>query len=265
MIIHMRKFFIIGFIFFLAASIFVVICKDMAVKAYVEDLLKRHYDLELRMAELHIGIKTPVIHIKGLVLLNPKGFPDPIMLDMPEIFIKYDPSRLFGPRIHLYEMRLNLKECLVAKDRLGHLNVDSLKLWDGSKRPKGKPSDIHIDKLRLKIGKASYKDYTKGLKPAVREFNIDIDEEYADVEDIYTLGRLIVARSLSNTFIPRLADFDVEGLNKTLRDVIKKSERLLEDTETAAKGIVKDAKATLGEVASGIKGALTETFGRKKE
>ena len=258
----MKKILLVLLITTIAVST-LVLCRNIAFSAYISGLLKREYGLELRMTALEIGITKPTIQIIDLVLFNPKGFPDPIMLAMPEIFINYDIRSMFSGGIHLREMRLNLKECIVVKDSTGRLNINSLKLKKDERHP-AKPASMRIDTLRLTIGRALYKDYTHPAGPSVKEFNINIDEEYRDVDSLYTLGRLIIARSLTNTLIPKLAGFDINDLNRTLSGAIKKSRQIFKKTEAAAKGVLRDTKATLGDVTSGIEGIFSETFGRKK-
>ncbi|MFH1790840.1 MAG: hypothetical protein ABH885_02515, partial [Candidatus Omnitrophota bacterium] len=54
-----------------------------------------------------------------------------------------------------------------------------------------------IDRLRLKIGKVSYKDYSaRQGTPRVMEYNINLDEEYTNITNPYTLVSLIVVKAL---------------------------------------------------------------------
>src|SRR3989338_1765111 len=264
----MKKFFVSLILALIVIALVLVAAKDIAIKAFLKNLIRNEYGLELRIRSLRAGVAKPSFHIKGIILFNPGGFPDPVMLDMGEIFVRYDPRSLFTPRIHLNEMRLDLKECVVVKNRDGRLNISYLKLRKADEerdRPVKIPQ-IHIDRLRLKIGRALYKDYSKGgSAPTVKEFNINIDEEFEDVEDLYTLGRLVVARTLSNTYIPRLANFDIDSLNRVVGDVIKGSKDVLGKTGAVAQETLKGARETLDEVASGLKGILKTPFGRKEE
>lgn len=173
------------------AVIFVLLlAKDMIIKTSVEKGVELVTGLKLSIRSLSVGIFSPVAAIKDLKLFNPSGFMDKTMIDMPEIYVKYDLGAIIGGKIHLPEVRLALKEFLVVKNSQGELNLDALKTVQAQKEGKsptqktsGKAPDIKIDRLALNIGKVIYKDYSKGVSPQVKEFNINLNEVYTNVDN----------------------------------------------------------------------------------
>jgi uncharacterized protein involved in outer membrane biogenesis len=176
-----------------------------------------------------VGVFNTLIDIKELKLYNPPGFPDALMVNMPEIYIDYDLGALLKKRVHLQEVRLNLKEFIVVKNEKKELNLNALTVvkTKGSReagQKEGKMPEVQIDDLRIKIGKVIYKDYSRGAQPTEREFNINVDEHYENITDAYTFGSLIIVKALRNTAIGRLINFDVgklqQGAGEALRETV---------------------------------------------
>lgn len=195
--------------------------KDAVVKAGVESAMEFVTGLPLGMKGFKVGIFKTVIDIKGLKVSNPRGFADRAMLDMPEAYVSYDLPSIMKGHIILKEVRLHLKELVVVKNEKGVLNIDSLKFVKERKakkaekkeKEKGKASTLHIESLYLKVGRVIYKDYSAGGAPDIKEFNLNLNEKYRNINDPEALVSLIVFRSLANTSISRLANFDL-GLLK---------------------------------------------------
>jgi hypothetical protein len=191
------------------------------------------------------------------MLYNPETFSDRVMLDVPEIFVVYSLRDISRGDIHFREMRLSLKECVVVKDRYGELNVSSLKFFGNDRGREGPPkawdvSRMRIDSLRLEIGRAIYKDYSQGATPAVKVFDIDINERFENISDLYALGRLIFLRSLTHTSIPILSNLNVEDLGTAVGVVVGKSGEVLKTTG----GLAKDSVTGVGQAIQGVGGLL---------
>ena len=285
---------VIGLIVVLAIVFVLGQTKDMIAKASVEKGMEIVTGLKLQMKSLTVGILNTLVGIKDLKLFNPQGYKDKVMIDMPEIFVDYDLPAIIKGKIHLPEVRLNLKEFVVVKNSDGKLNLDALKVVKEEKEPASKQEpakaqkmpEIQIDRLQLVISKVVYKDYTAGAQPSVREFNINLNEKYENITDPYTLVRLILVRALMNTTIANLANFDLGSIQQTLGNTLGKAQQVA--TQAAAKAqqaateavsrtqtVVKDTAATvgtttkgateaIGKAAEGIKDTLTLPFGKKE-
>jgi len=248
--------------------------KNIMARTIVSAGVKAITGLKLGIKSMNVGVLRTLIGGKGLKLFNPPGFKDSLMADVPEIYVDYDLGAFFKKKVHLNELRLNLKELIVVKNKEGKINLNSLKVVKKKKETvkgdAGKPH-FQIDALELKIGRVIYKDYSTGGAPKIREFNVDIEERYEDIADPRALGKLIVFRALVNTTISSLADFDLgplkEGLNKTL----SKATKIVQETASKAletgKEIGVKAEESAKEAAGKVKGIIGDflPFGKEEE
>ncbi len=247
------------------------LAKDIIIKASVEKGVELVTGLKLNIGSLNVGILKPIADVKNLVLLNPPEFPDRAMIDMPEIYVNYDLPAIIGGKIHLPEVRLALKEFSVIKNAEGKLNLDSLRSVQAQKEGKppsqgapGKAPEIRIDVLMLSIGKVIYKDYSKGGEPGVKEFNINLNEKYTNIDDPYKLASLIVVKALMHTSIASLANIDLQGLQGSVGEALAGAQKMTSEavataqkTAAATQEAVKD---TVAQTSKTVKGALKNPF-----
>lgn len=206
-----------------------IFAKNIIAKNAVSAGVKAIAGLNLSMKSMDVGIFKSLIRIKELKLYNPSGFPDKLMLNMPEIYVDYNLGAFFKKKVHFEEIRLNLKEFVVVKNEKGELNLNALKVVQDKKekkvsqekKEKTKMPEFKIDVLELKIGKVIFKDYSQGTQLKIKEFNVNIDERYENITNAYAFASLIVTKALMNTTIGSLANFDLgllkEGVSKTLK------------------------------------------------
>ena len=251
------------FILVIALSFF----KDIIVKVSVENGVELVTGLKLSIRSFHVGIIRSIVSIKGLKLYNPKGFRDKVMIDIPEIYLHYDLPAIISGRLHLHQVHIYLKEFVVVKNENGELNLDFLKVVKAEKvgalpEERGRPAPkIQIDELRLKIVKAIYKDYSmRGLEPVVKEFYIDIDEKYSNINNPYALVSIIVVRVLANTAIANLTNFDLNGLTGTVSDTLSSAEKMA----TRAQQVVKGAEETVKQTTKALEDIFKSPFGSGK-
>lgn len=266
----------------LVVLLILAVIKDILIKVAVEQGVKVVTGLSLNIGSLKVGLINTLVDIKNLRVLNPSNFKDSDMLNMPEIYVAYDLPAVIGGNIHLKDARINLKEFDVVKNDKGQLNLDSLKVVQAQKtggKPEekagGKAPQIQIDRLRLKIGKAVFKDYSAGPNPRVTEFNVNIDEEYKNITNPYTLVSLIVVKALMNTSIASLANFDINGLSGSISDTLAGAQKMAAETakkaQAAAQQTIKEATETTkvaqqaaSEVTNTLSGAFKNPFGGGK-
>jgi hypothetical protein len=247
--------------------------KDMIAKTAVERGAQMVTGLQLRMAKINIGIFNTLVNIDNLVLYNPRDFKDRIMIDMPNIYVDYNLGAIIKGKVHLYDMRIDLKEFVVVKNKDGKLNLDSLKVVQAQKegkkpqdKDKAKAPEMQIDSLQLKIGKVIYKDYSTGsASPVVREFNVNINEKFTNINDPYTLVSIIVVKALTNTAIASLTNFDLGGLSHTVKGTLSKATKLATDTAGKATKIIGDTGKAVTDTAGKITEKLTFPFGGRQE
>ena len=267
----------------IALLVAVSVVKDVAIKVAVEKGAEMVTGLRLSMVGFNAGILRSIVSIRSLKLYNPKGFTDPVMVDMPEIYVAYDLPAIFGGMVHLKEARINLAEFIVVKNKDGRLNLDSLKAVTAQKQGKpaqdksGKPMKMKIDILKLKIGKAVYKDYSGGGAPSVKEFNVNIDDTYTDIENPNTLVSLIVVKALTGTAIASMANFDVGSLSSSVSGSLASARKTVVDAQaavttamekgnvTATAGATAQSATEAAKKAAESLGGMLKGFGSSKE
>lgn len=267
----MKKIIYVILVFVIAFTVLTTM-KNIIIKTSIEKIINVVTGLKLEIGGFNAGIFKNFVDVKNLKLFNPQEFKNSMMLDMPQIYVKYDlPSAIKG-KIHLPKVIIDLKEFIVIKNEAGKLNLDSLKVVQAQKeeknvkeKQKGKLPPIQIDSLRLKIGKVTYKDYSSGQAPSVKEFNINLDEEYSNITDPYALASLIVVRALTNTTIAGLTNFDLSGLESTVSDTLLSAEKALGQTTKAAEEAVKGAADTLKNTTEELKDIIKFPFGSKQK
>jgi uncharacterized protein involved in outer membrane biogenesis len=253
----MFKKIMIGFLVFLLVLIIVIgVGKNMIAKVAVTKGVKAVTGLDMKIDTMNIGLVHTLLGIKGLVLYNSSAFEDKVMMDLPEIYVDYDLSDLLKKKVHLSEVRLDLKEFMVVRNKAGVLNLDSLtavqtaKKTEPAKKSEAKPTkaekpQIQIDLMKLKIGKVIYKDYSKGKEPSIKEFDVNIDEEYKNITDPEAVVRIIVVKALANTTLSSLTNFKLGPLTDSLEGIAGDALNLGKGTGDAVKNTTEKLKNLL--------------------
>ncbi len=253
---RMMKQFAIAIVSILIVMTVIYAVKDTLIKIAVEEAVQHVAGLKLKMSRLTIKIIDSVVEIKNLKFYNPPGYKDKVFIDMPEIYVGYDLSSFFRGKVHLPKVSMNLRELVVVKNREGKLNLDALKFVkdNGEKKtPKEKKknvSKLKIDTLKLKIGRAYYKDYSGGGTPVIKEFNVNLDETYSDIEDLTALISLIVVKTLSRTTITSMANFEINKLKNNIKNALTHPSKIIPMKK------ISEIKGTLEEVTSAFGGSL---------
>ncbi|MGB2601529.1 MAG: hypothetical protein WBD00_04940 [Candidatus Omnitrophota bacterium] len=237
----MKKTWIYIFIGVLAIMLALSAAKDTIVKVSLERGVQGVTGLKLSIGSFKMGILKTLIDIENLRLYNPKGFKDKIMLDMPKIYVDYDLPSFFRGKVHLKEVNVELKEFIVEKNKKGELNLDSLKMAQDDGKQKAAPQKsedikLQIDKLRLKVGKVMYKDYSQVGEPKIQEFDVNIDETYENITDLESVISLIMVKALAKTTVSKLANFEMNKLTDNITDQLLSSSKLFSGKQGAAIG-----------------------------
>jgi len=270
----MKKFFSTLVLIVIVVLAVLLIGKNVIAKGAIEGGVKMATGLSLQMKSLDINLMNTFIGIEGLRLQNPAGFEEKNMVDLPEIYVDYDLPAILKNDIHLPEVRLNLNEFVVVKNAQGELNLDALKGVDsGTQKEEAKPApkeeaempEIRLDLLKLKIGRVVYKDYSKGAKPEVKEFNLNLDEEYQDITDPNQLVRLIVLRVMMNTPLAALTNFNVGALQSSVTETLDASKQKALEAAKQAEDLAKGMGGELEGKAKDLTGGLKDTAGALKD
>ena len=236
--------------------VLLLVFKNVLIKIALEEGTKRVTGLELAIGSMDVGFLAPKVDVTDMKLFNPAGFNDKVMIDMPKFLASFELASFFKERVHFKTLELNLKELTVVRNKEQKLNIDALKAVGEKKQQGEKPVEqkqakkapqVTIDKLILKIGKVTYKDYLFGEKPFTKTVNVGINEVYRDVTDPNKLVLLIVVRALEGTGIAQLANFDLGTLKADVGDTLKKgvsgvTEAGQKELESVGKTSAKDAE-----------------------
>ncbi len=231
--------------------------KNLLAQAVVTGGVKAITGLNLSIRSMDVGALKSAVGIKGLRLHNPSGFSDPVMVDLPDIYVDYDLGAFLGGKVHLESVRLNLKEFVVVKNAQGRVNLDALKVVQESKSKPAekqlpaKAPQMQIDALQLKVGKVVFKDYSRGGAPSVQEFPLNLDEHYEHITNPQVLVGLIVSRALMNTTVARLTNIDVTALQSQVNAQMKQAAQMATEAAKAATAHVSETAANLGGTAKG--------------
>jgi hypothetical protein len=231
--------------------------KNMIIANVLKGGVKALTGLKMHIASTDVGIFTTKVDIEGFELYNPAGFEDKLMIDMPELYVDYSLSEMLKKKVHLFELRIHLKEFVVVRNKDGKLNLDSLKVVKDTKKEtaaaetptpekkKAKPeSSFQIDVMSLKIDKVIFKDYTAGAKPKITEYPVKINEKFTNINDPKQVANVIIVKAVMNTAIARLTNFDVNALASSASDTLKSATKIVGSTAGAAVDTGKKAAKT---------------------
>ena len=205
--------------------------KNMIVKTSVEKGVRFATGLNLEIGSMDVGFLKTYVGIKGLKLHNPDGYPDPIMVDFPDIYVDYDLGAILKKDIHLEQIRIHLKELTIVKNKNGDINLNELKsIAEGGEKTsaskEGKASSsspeippVRIDELLLKVDRVVYKDYSRGTLK-VRNIDINLDERYENITDVEKLVNLIVLKTLMSAGLMNIAGLAVDEIRGQVSDLL---------------------------------------------
>jgi uncharacterized protein involved in outer membrane biogenesis len=260
--------------FFMALLIMLGACwflKNTLVKMAVIGGAKAITGLDVYVADMNLGLLRSVVHIQGLRVGNPSGFNEPVMIELPEIYVEYRLGSLLRGAPHFDLVRLHLDTLTVIKNAQGQVNLSSIKALqqppatkpatpEAPKTPANAP-EFRIDTLQLKVGRVVYRDYSRGSQPQVREFAVNIDESFKHITNSYAFAGIVVSRALMKTTLAQLGalgDLDVRALQADVTGLLKQSAAdILPTAEALSK--------TAGEAGKKAAGAATETVGAASE
>jgi len=211
--------------------------KNLIAKLAIENGVKVATGLPLAIRNFNMSFTKTMVDVRGIVLGNPRGFNDKVFVDLPQIYFDFDLPALFKGKIHIEAIKVHLKELQIIKAQGGKLNVDVFKPAPTAAAPKAKPAPakgkslpIEMDLFELKVGKVIYKDYTVGTlggAPLVKEFNINLDEQFKDVKSVDALVKIITVKALEKTTIGQLINLDIGSLASSVSGTLATSTKVV--------------------------------------
>ena len=240
---------------FVIALVLLGVFKNGIVQTVLSASISKFAHVPVGIGSTDVRFLSSFIDLRNIKVYNPSGFPERMMLDVPQILIDFDPAPLWKGRAHFEEVRLNVKELVVIKNRDGKLNLDAVKPTQRESQQQkekrqeqaqpggGKAPKIQIDKLYLSIGKVIYKDYSAGPNPKIQEFDINIQNRlYSNIDNPGAVVSLIMFEALTRSGLSRLAGMDLGVFQDTANGAFSKGMGLVgegaDKIESASKGIL---------------------------
>lgn len=228
----MKKIIVAVLVILVLALAIVIFNRNILARFIIVNGIKKTCGLGVNIEKLNIGL--PNVSISGLKIYNPAGFEDRLLADIPEVYVSFDLPAFFKNQVHLSKLKLEIKEVVVVLNEQGKLNVNSLALLV-PKPGTGKPPEIKIDELKIKIGKVAYKGYLPVAGAKSMEFDPNIDETFRDVTNPSKIAAEILQRIISRIGIANFADFDLTGtVRKTVEELDSAAQESLEKTKQEA-------------------------------
>jgi hypothetical protein len=244
----MKKIAISILILVICAVIVLVAARNIIVKTVIKKGIEGAAGLKVEIKKIDIGLFKPAVEIQSLKIYNPAGFTERLMADIPQIYVDYDLAGFFQNKVHLKELKIEIKEVSAVLDKSGKLNFNSLALL--MPKPGGnKPPEVKIDELSLNIGKVVYKGYLPALGGTGGELILNIKETFHDVTDPLKLTRNILNSILARIGIADFAKLDIPG------EITQMKQKVVEGLSSSAEEVKSTAKA----LESTVKDEITKT------
>ena len=253
---------------FVVVLVVLVFARNVVIKAAMETGARVVAGMPLSIQKFDLDILHTAVDIEGLVLKNPSGFHDTVLVDIPKILVAYKRAAIFSGKIHLKNIEFDMAQFTVVKNEKGELNLDRLKALQGTQKapartttkqePKApaKAIPIQIDLMRLKIGKVVYVDYSNG-SPSTKEFLIDLDQSYQNITDLNSVVRLIVLKAMMSSGISHLVNFDIGGLEGTLTGSFNIPTKMAAEAAAVLKTAGENPSALVGQSESVLKSSAS--------
>jgi uncharacterized protein involved in outer membrane biogenesis len=220
--------------------------KEVISKSLVENAVYSKCGLKLYVGKIDVGVLSPYVKCENIALLNPSGFPEGVMFDIPRLYIKYDFDAAVNREIHIQEMDIDIRAFNLVRNKEGMMSIDAVNIAKlnraGSRVAERIP--FMIDKLHLTGGKVTYTDYTSS-PPKVTQFEAHIDDNYKNVTDLYALGEQVAKVTISTS---PLAGLDLGSLQTGVASVVSNGRDAIANAAIQTGGALSNAKDTMHKI-----------------
>lgn len=177
------------------------------------------------------------VHARGIRLQNPPDFPEPLFVDMPQLYVDYTLPSLLSGGNHVRELHIHIDHLNLVKTTNGQSNVQQLRGVSSSESPAR--TRYRLDTLRIQVGKVTIKDYSRA-RPTERTITLNLDRTYRNITDQTSVTRLVLMSMLGPIPLP---EFGVNTAD------LKRGLESVTDAAGQALGTAADA---LGEAGRGV-------------
>lgn len=209
----MKKFGLIVLVILIAAVIAVVMARNTIIKNAIEKGVNEIVGQKVTVGNVNAEILATKIKFDALKVYNPAGYTDEFLTNIRELYINYALLDIIKGFIHLPELRIDIKEMNVEKDKKGVLNLDHFKGKEKEAKPEAKKEGekkFLVDKMVLKISTIRYRDNTK-TPPEVKELEINFEKTFNDVDSAE-----VIINEIKNAAVGQLVAKGVKVVIKSL-------------------------------------------------
>jgi hypothetical protein len=165
----------------------------------VETAAQQITGFPLEVDDLNVSPFANIVDVHGITLRNPADFEEPICADVERVYLNYDLPSMFGGAHHVYEMRLEIKEVVIATDKKGETNVARLKgiMMSGA----DSPTKFRVDTLRVKVDRVTHVSYLgDGITRSPHDVKLNVT--YKHITDSTQINKLVLLTVLSKVKLP---------------------------------------------------------------
>lgn len=104
-----------------------ILFKDSILGSLAEQRIRRQTGLEASIGQLKVGLGSATVALQQFIVYNTPRFGGSALISIPELYLELDSEQTALGKLGFKEIRLNLAEVNVVKDKDGVLNVEELR------------------------------------------------------------------------------------------------------------------------------------------
>lgn len=247
----MKKFGLILLVILVVAIIAAMATRNAIIKNVIEKGVNEAVGQKITVGNVDVGIFETKIKFGRLEVYNPSGYTDKLLADIHELYINYALMDIINGFIHLPELKIDIKEMNVEKDKKGVLNLEHFKGKEGEAKPEAKKEEkkkFLINKMDLEIDTIRYRDNTK-TPPELKKLEINFKKTFNNIDSAE-----VIINEIKNAAVQQLVE---RGIKVALETILKddKLQKALMGGDT--KTVEKEGAFDLEKIGEGL-------FGKKK-
>lgn len=251
--------------------------KDLAARKVFEAAVRNLTGLEAKAGNVRFDPQRGALQVRELILLNTPEFKNRLFGDAAEVYLEMDLPAIFkNEKVHLRELRLDIRELNVEKTRTGVSNVSLLAaLWKRPADPRpamsGKKRPFRLDRFELTLRRVTYNDRS-GLVP--KRFSVEVPPEkkvYEGLTNSKAIMQIIVMRAVSESPIGNLGINVMEVHNQLKRSVkgaghlggkviTRGGTEIVEKGEALSRKIFEEGRTTAARVGDAARNELSDLY-----
>lgn len=144
----------------------------------------------LKVDEMSVNPLGATVHVSGLALRNPDGWPEPAFVDLRRFDADCSLFSLFTDRIEADRVLLDVAQVTLVRNRDGSLNASVFKdglagapAGGGEGPSPSRRQGFFIKHLVLKFDRLVYADFS-GRQPVVKTYDVSLRRDLTDVDSL---------------------------------------------------------------------------------